>query len=154
MKNNYVPEWDFNFDYYVYNLLEDGYKIGYLVTLAGLVLLLLLTEIVDGFSQVATPGFGMFFVIMFGIVVFSVYCIFHDSFFSVGEKGKTYILLCLFVVVANGVSAVGRIVKGTIIEEGKLTFSGTSNLIMATSFLIIVISLVIKNVQDKKEAAE
>lgn len=30
MKNNYVPEWDYNFDYYVYNLLEDGYKIGYM----------------------------------------------------------------------------------------------------------------------------
>ena len=30
MKSNYVPEWDFNFDYYVYNLLEDGYKIGYM----------------------------------------------------------------------------------------------------------------------------
>jgi len=30
MKNNYVPEWDYNFDYYVYNLLEDGYKIGYI----------------------------------------------------------------------------------------------------------------------------
>ena len=30
MKNNYVPEWDFNFDYYVFNLLEDGYKIGYM----------------------------------------------------------------------------------------------------------------------------
>ena len=30
MKNNYVPEWDFNFDYYVYNLLEDGYRIGYM----------------------------------------------------------------------------------------------------------------------------
>lgn len=30
MKNNYVPEWDFNFDYYVFNLLEDGYRIGYM----------------------------------------------------------------------------------------------------------------------------
>lgn len=30
MKNNYVPEWDFNFDYYVFNFLEDGFKIGYM----------------------------------------------------------------------------------------------------------------------------
>lgn len=24
---NYVPEWDYNFDYYLYNRFEDGYKI-------------------------------------------------------------------------------------------------------------------------------
>ena len=30
MKNNYVPEWDFNFDYYAFNLLEDGFKIEYM----------------------------------------------------------------------------------------------------------------------------
>lgn len=26
----YVPEWDFNFDYYIYNYLEEGLKIGYM----------------------------------------------------------------------------------------------------------------------------
>ncbi len=25
-----VPEWDFNFDYYIYNLLEEGWKIGFM----------------------------------------------------------------------------------------------------------------------------
>ena len=25
-----VPEWDFNFDYYIYNLLEEGWQIGYM----------------------------------------------------------------------------------------------------------------------------
>lgn len=25
-----VPEWDFNFDYYVFNLLEEGYEVGYM----------------------------------------------------------------------------------------------------------------------------
>lgn len=27
---NYVPEWDYNFDYYIYNLLEEDWKIGYM----------------------------------------------------------------------------------------------------------------------------
>ena len=27
---NIIPEWDFNFDYYFYNLLEEDYKIGYI----------------------------------------------------------------------------------------------------------------------------
>jgi len=27
---SYVPEWDFNYDYYVYNLLEEDYEIGYM----------------------------------------------------------------------------------------------------------------------------
>lgn len=27
---NYVPEWDYNFDYYIYNLLEENWKIGYM----------------------------------------------------------------------------------------------------------------------------
>ena len=25
-----VPEWDFNFDYYIYNLLEENWEIGYM----------------------------------------------------------------------------------------------------------------------------
>ena len=25
-----VPEWDYNFDYYIYNYLEEGLKIGYM----------------------------------------------------------------------------------------------------------------------------
>lgn len=25
-----VPEWDYNFDYYIYNLLEEGWKVGYM----------------------------------------------------------------------------------------------------------------------------
>lgn len=27
---NYVPEWDYNFDYYIYNLLEENWKIEYM----------------------------------------------------------------------------------------------------------------------------
>lgn len=27
---SYVPEWDYNFDYYIYNYLEEGYKIEYM----------------------------------------------------------------------------------------------------------------------------
>jgi len=27
---SYVPEWDYNFDYYIYNLLEEGWQIGYM----------------------------------------------------------------------------------------------------------------------------
>lgn len=27
---NYVPEWDYNFDYYIYNLLEEDWKIAYM----------------------------------------------------------------------------------------------------------------------------
>lgn len=27
---NYVPEWDYNFDYYIYNLLEEGKEIAYM----------------------------------------------------------------------------------------------------------------------------
>lgn len=27
---DYVLEWDYNFDYYIYNYLEDGYRIGYM----------------------------------------------------------------------------------------------------------------------------
>ena len=27
---NYVPEWDYNFDYYIYNLLEEDWKIGFM----------------------------------------------------------------------------------------------------------------------------
>ena len=141
-----------HFDEMQTKIRSDGYKLGYLVTLICLGIWLLFAEVFKGFNQMVTPSFGAFFVMMFGIVVFAVYCIFHDSFFSIGENGRAYTLLCVFIVIANGVSAIRHIVDGTIVAEGKLTFSNTSSIIVAASFLVIVIAIVIKTVKDRKEA--
>ena len=132
----------------------DGYKLGFFVTLAGTVILLFLTELFEGFSKVVAPTFGMFVVIMTGIVSFVVYCIFKEAFLSIGQNVKSYMVLCAAVILANVAGSVRQITQGTFLVDGALTFSNTSNLVCAISFLVILIALIIKTGQDRKEVGE
>ena len=132
----------------------SGYRIGFLVTLAGLFFLILLTEVVDSFSKLISPSFGMEIVGMTGIVVFVVYCIFKDAFYSIGENKKTYMLICVAVIICNGIGSVRFFAEGMPADGSPLSVSNSGNLIMGISFLIILIALIIKNAQDRREAAE
>ena len=143
-----------HFDEMQLSIRAAGYKIGYFVTLAGLLVLIILMDSVEGFSRQVAPSFGMFVVMMTGIVVFVIYCIFKEAFFSIGQNRRSYILLCLLILLVNGTGAVGQM-KGRIYEdEGVFTFSNSANLVCSLSFLIILICLVIKSVMDRKEVAE
>ncbi len=132
----------------------EGYRLGFIVTLAALCILLFMTEMSEGFGRLVTPSFGMFAVMMTGIVVFIVYCIFREAFFRIGQNGRYYITLCLVVVAINGASAVSRITDGSFPGSGGITFQGGANLVCALSFLIILAAILIKSITGRKEAAE
>ncbi len=135
-------------------LRANGYKAGFLVTVIGILILILWIEGAEdyGFRSWIEPGFGMFAVLMIGIITFTVYCIVKEAFFAIGQKGNAYIVLCLVVSVLNAIPAAIRIVNGTIWDNGKISFESGSNLICAVSFLIIVVALLAKKIQTGKEA--
>ena len=110
--------------------------------------------IIESFGKVISPSFCMMAVGLTGIVAFTVYCIFKDAFYSIGQNRKGYISLCVLVIIANGIGAIGRIREGTLIEDGVVTFSSCGGLLCAAGFLVILISLLIKEVSDKKEVYE
>ena len=130
------------------HIRATGYKISYFVTLIGLTLLCILMETIPAFSRVISPTFGMFTVLMAGIVTFVIYCIFHDSFLSIGQNIKSYMVLCIVIIVCNGIGCARQISEKSFLEDGQLTFSGASNLVCALSFLVILIALVIRNAKS------
>ena len=129
-------------------------RTGYLVSLVGLLLLLYMNDMVEGFTRTIDLSLWIFIVIFASIVAFSVHCIMTESFFSVGMNGTPYILLCLFVCVSNGIIGVSRILDGSLWQDGVVTFSRGSSLVGAVAFLIILLALVVKKQMLKKEERE
>ncbi len=130
-----------------------GYKIGFFTALCLLAVVSLLAETGTLLSAV-TPGFAAFAVLIVSVVVFSIYCILHDAFVAISGNARSFLVIASLVVLVNGFGAVRHLTGGTMLEEGRLGFSGGSNLLMFLGFLTILITLIIKTVRNRKEAEE
>ena len=131
----------------------DGYRLGYLVTVLAVFAVIFLSEfgVLDGF---VSPTFAVEAALMLGITVFAVYCILHDAFFSVGDRGGVYIGLCVLIVLTNGAMAVSRFLDGSILENGIVTFGSGGSTVMTLTFLAVLTALFVKKAQLKREAEE
>ena len=129
-----------------------GYKLGFFTALGLMVVLMLLFEL-DCLGCVS-PAFALMAVLMISITVFAVYCICHEAFLSVDGQGERYIVLFSLVVLCNGAASVMRLIRGEALEEGRLTRSFGSPLLMTVGFLVILAALLIKTAKAGKEAAE
>lgn len=92
---------------------------------------------------------GMFI----GLVVYAVYSIWNEAFFSLNDTPKTYIILLICTAFLNAQSGINTIVDGSIIENGTLALDSVS-LICAVSFTIILMTMLIKIVINKKAEQE
>ncbi len=131
-----------------------GYKIGFYVTLIGVFIFGYLIEVEPGFGNVLSPSFCMMAAGLVGIFSFAVYCIFKDAFYSVGQNRKGYMWICVLVIFTNSLGAIKHISNGTFIEDGTVTFSKYGGLLCAAGFLVILISLIVKEGVSKKEGDE
>ena len=131
-----------------------GYRMGFYVTLAGLLAVILLMECTGVFDHMLSPSFALGVVAFAGIVTFAVYCICKDAFYSVGQNRRTYIIICIIVVIANGIGMIGTIRERIQSENKMLSFSNSANLLCAVSFLVILIALLAKERHDRNEVAE
>ena len=62
--------------------------------------------------------------------------------------------ICVLVIITNGLGAVRHISDGNLIEGGTVTFSNCGGLVCAIGFLIILISLIVKEAMSRKEVGE
>ena len=129
-----------------------GYRIGFFTALALMAVLMLLFEL--DCLGIVSPAFALLAVLMVSITVFAVYCIRHEAFLSVDGQGKRYIALFTLVVLCNGLTSALRLIRGEALENGRLTLSFGSPLLMTVAFLVILAALLIKTVKAGKEAAE
>ena len=132
-----------------------GYKIGFFVTLTGLFILIFLMECSNVFESKVSASFALGLVGFAGIVTFAVYCILKDAFYSIGQNRRSYMILCLIVILSNGIGMIGSVREWMDSEDKALTFVNSANLLCGVSFLIILIALIAKdNIDRRDEVAE
>ena len=129
-----------------------GYRIGFFTALFMQVILILLSEF--GPLTVTTPGFAAFAALLVSVTVFAVYCILHDAFLAVRGKPGSYLCIFSLVVLTESLVTVRNLTDGKMLENGRLTFQGGTPAAMAAAFLVILITLIVKTVRNRKEAGE
>ena len=131
-----------------------GYKYA-CFTMLGLLVLDLLIESLDAFETLpVTRSLAIFIMILAGVMVYALYCIKNDSYFGVGTDTRTYRAVMWIVIVCNAISGFSGLREGAI-EDGKLAFGPCASLLFCLAFVIIMITLRIKQRKmAEEEAAE
>ena len=131
-----------------------GYKYA-CFTMLGLLVLDLLIESLDAFETLpVTRSLAIFIMILAGVMVYALYCIKNDSYFGVGTDTRTYRAVMWIVIVCNAISGISGLRSGAM-EDGKLAFSPCASLLFCVAFVIIMVSLSVKQRNlAKEEAAE
>lgn len=133
-------------------LLARGkaYKAGFFVTLIYCLLFAALSVTELPFFQSVT---GMLIGVFLGIAVFAVTAIHNDAYLGLNENKRSFLILGVFVAVADLIIGVCNGLDGTLVENGQLTFD-CLNLMVGILFTIIVAALLIHDHQAKKEEME
>lgn len=97
-------------------------------------------------------GVGSLLSIFLSIAVFAVYCIRHDAFKTMRtERGfRAYAFLLAVVVAINGWSGILAIRRGEVISDGLLQVP-VSSICCAVTFLVVLIAMLIRRMQQKTE---
>ena len=129
-----------------------GYQIGFFTALILLFILALLFE--TNSLTVITPGLTVLTALLISVTVFAVYCINHDAFLAIRGDGKSQILLYSIIVLVEIANVIRHIAIGELMDDGKVNFTLGSAVVVGLCFLVMLVTLVIKIKNDKKEAEE
>lgn len=88
-----------------------------------------------------------------GLEVMVTYCIWHDSYWALNQKRRGFMLIFMFVGVANTVTGVKRFSRGTLFADGILT-GEAAPLIMGITFLWIGVVFGVKALHERLEDRE
>lgn len=134
----------------------DAYKVTlFVVLLLNAAAGLLYAPIDFNLSDYIDYPMASFCILFIGITVFAVYAIMKDAFFSVNDNGKTYIIVCVIVILSNLAGLIPTIISGEFMPSGSLEFSqGGGNLLNLICFVIILAAILIKKAMINKEDAE
>ena len=130
-----------------------GYKYASFTMLSLLVIDLLLESFGAFETLPVTRTLAIFIMILAGVMVYALYCIKNDSYFGVGTDSRTYRAVMWIVIVCNAVSGFTGLKEGAM-EDGKLAFGPCASLLFCLAFVIIMISIGIKQRNAAAEEAE
>ena len=143
-----------SFDEMQHIIRGKAYRNAFFVVIGLLAFTIFLSAIVDIYQIIDSPSV-LCIVLMAGVVTFAVQCILNDAFFGLEDACKGYMALIIAIGAINLLLGVLRIIDGSLWVNGVFKFTkGGSNLIMASSFAIVLVALLIKRARGKNEVAE
>lgn len=102
-------------------------------------------------KDVVSPQLVFMGIAFVGILVYSIYCIFKDAYIQVGQKIGRWVILLIFVIIANVAAAFTGSERGFNVD-GFATGSSI-NILIAITFTIELIAVAIKFFIDKRGEA-
>ncbi len=125
-----------------------AYKIGFMTILVLTASYIFLSL---SFDELIMYGYLWNCVSLFvGITVFAVYSVWNDAFFPLKDDANSYILLYIFVIIANYIGISPVVQETNSIADVLLSYRLT-NVLCILSFTIVLITLLIKKHIDRKE---
>lgn len=131
-----------------------AYKVGFLSTLGAGAVYGFISAVLK--RPLAEDGIAVFFILLFGVGVFVVYCIMNDAFFSISDKIKPVhlVVLLLLGVVSQGYMIYTNLTEGTIVgKNGELTARVLPFGILLL-FLCVLAALAVKLIKSRKESED
>ncbi len=90
--------------------------------------------------------------VLAGCTVLGVYCIWNDVYWGLNNDPKKYLIIFVIALALNAFAAIGSIVGGGIMEDGKLGLP-MLNIMVIIMMLIVCIELIIKRCIDRTSEA-
>ena len=123
----------------------QGYKYSFW-TLVGLVTASILLRAFEVELPIKDEVY-LFLLILFSVLVHTVYCIFNDGYFGINNEPKKYYISFVLIGIGNLVIGILNSIGGRLISDGKLDLPAM-NLVCGMMFVIVGISVFIKNKMD------
>ena len=96
-------------------------------------------------------NYALFMIgVIIGLLVYVIYAIWNEAYFSLNENPRIVMIVLGFIGFVNLGIGIMRMVEGTFLTDGKLTFNSI-NFMLGIAFVIIFVILAAKQVVNKKE---
>jgi hypothetical protein len=121
-----------------------GFKLGFFTLLIEIGIMICFD------SMGLVPSFAFYGGALFiGIIVYAVYCIWHESYFAVNRTGKDKFIMFAVIFLMNLIICIINYLSGTIIQNGVPTIR-ILNVYCVVAFLIIFAAIFIKRYFNRK----
>ena len=92
-----------------------------------------------------------FAAVLLGIAVYAGYAVWHEAYFALNEKRKSYVWLFVVIGVINLGIGLRHIFAGDILAEGRIVFDGAANLLCGVLFLTVLAVLLVREIALRRE---
>lgn len=87
--------------------------------------------------------------VLLGVLVYMVYCIWHESYFSLNQNMFSIMVSLGLIGLINFVIGLSHLIAGTLVENGRLTFR-VLNLLCSFLFFALFLTMLLKKIVSSK----